>query len=155
MYDLTAADAMSTPFIISGFFTNWLTALVWPFAKSSYFIMYLEMFRTVRWQRYANYIGLFVNWGFYTAVLVATLSFTSPAPGETWQESITSQRYAKMEAWIIPIASINLVIDMYILFLPIIPIVGLRLNAKKKLGVLSIFATGLLYVRTHCVSIRC
>ncbi|KAJ6016992.1 hypothetical protein N7451_000371 [Penicillium sp. IBT 35674x] len=153
MYDLTAADAMCTSFIISGFFTNWLTALVWPFAKSSFFLMYLEMFRTVRWQRYANYIGLFVTWGFYTAVLVATLSFTSPAPGETWQGSLISARYAKMEAWIMPIASINLVIDVYILVLPILPILGLRLSTKKKLGVLAIFATGLLACVASSLSI--
>ncbi|KAJ5934519.1 hypothetical protein N7466_004066 [Penicillium verhagenii] len=153
MYDLTAEDAMCTSFIVSGFFTNWLTALVWPFAKSSFFLLYLEMFRTIRWQRYANYVGLFVNWGFYTAALTATLYYTSPAPGETWQESITSERYAKMEAWIMPIASINLVIDVYILIIPIIPILGLKMNNKKKLGVLSVFATGVLACVASSLSI--
>ncbi|KAJ5653618.1 hypothetical protein N7490_000621 [Penicillium lividum] len=144
MYDLTAADAMQTSFVVSGFLTNWLIALVWPFAKSSFFLIYLEMFDKIPWQRYANYIGLSITWVFYTTVLVATLYFTSPAPGETWQESITSARYAKMKHWIIPIAAINLVFDVYIIVLPIIPILGLSLTTKMKLGVLSIFATGFL-----------
>ncbi|KAJ5745666.1 hypothetical protein N7520_010848 [Penicillium odoratum] len=142
IYDLTAADAMQTSLVVSGFFTNWLTALVWPFAKSSFFLIYLEMFHKIPWQRYANYIGLSITWAFYTTALVATLYFTRPAPGETWQETITSARYAKMKPWIIPIAATNLVLDVYILVLPIIPILGLSLTSKMKLGVLSIFATG-------------
>ncbi|KAJ5938841.1 hypothetical protein N7466_001975 [Penicillium verhagenii] len=143
MYDMSAAQNPDEGFIIT-YFANWMTALVWPFAKSSFFLMYLEMFRTITWQRYAIYFGLFVNWAFYAAILVTILSYTTPAPGQTWAQEFSSLHYDRTLNWAIPISSGNLIIDLYILVLPMAPIWNLQMRIKKRLGVMVIFATGLL-----------
>ncbi|KAJ5945493.1 hypothetical protein N7454_002332 [Penicillium verhagenii] len=143
MYDMSAAQKSDKGFIIT-YFANWMTALVWPFAKSSFFLMYLEMFRTITWQRYAIYFGLFMNWAFYAAILVTILSYTTPAPGQTWAQEFSSLRYDRTLNWAIPISSGNLIIDLYILVLPMAPIWNLQMRIKKRLGVMFIFATGLL-----------
>ncbi|EED20041.1 conserved hypothetical protein [Talaromyces stipitatus ATCC 10500] len=153
MYDLSLAHVSSDAFIISGYFANWVTSIVWGFAKTTFFLMYLSMFQSITWYRYAIYFGLFVNWGFYIAIIIATLYFTSPAPGQTWQESFASPRYAKSLTMTIPIASGSLALDLYILILPMFPIWGLRMDLKKKLGVLSIFGTGVLACVASSLSI--
>jgi hypothetical protein len=126
-----------------GFFTNWTTALVWPFAKSSFFLMYLEIFKPLKWQRYAIYFGLIINWLFYLAVIGATLYFTAPAPGQTWQQSFGTPRYKRAVTMTHPIAIGSLILDLYILLLPIFSVWGLQMKTKKKIGVLAVFATGI------------
>ncbi|KAH8700863.1 hypothetical protein BGW36DRAFT_447692 [Talaromyces proteolyticus] len=153
MYDLSVAHVSSDAFIISGYFSNWVTSIVWGFAKTTFFLMYLTMFQSIRWHRYAVYSGLFVTWGFYIAIIIATLYFTSPAPGQTWQESFTSPRYAKALTMTIPIASGSLALDLYILILPMFPIWGLQMSRKKKVGVLAIFGTGLVACVASSLSI--
>lgn len=123
--------------------TNWTTTVIWPVVKTTFFILYLNLFRLIRWQRYAIYLGLFVNWTFYTIAFIATMYFTAPSPGESWQASFSSPRYAMTFDWTIPIASGSLVLDVYILILPMISVWTLQMNPRKKLGVLAVFATGL------------
>ncbi|OJJ98505.1 hypothetical protein ASPACDRAFT_1857760 [Aspergillus aculeatus ATCC 16872] len=142
VWNLSAAHLMSSQFIIISFFINWVTSIVWPFAKTTFLLMYLDLFKPFRWQRYAIYFGLLVNWGFYIAIAVATLYYTSPAPGQSWQESFLSPRYTGMVPLMIPIAVGNLVLDVYILILPMLSIWRLQMGRKKKFGVAAIFATG-------------
>lgn len=117
---------------------------MWPVVKTTFFLLYLDMFRTIRWQRYAIYFGLFINWGFYVAVLIATLYYISPAPGQSWQASFVSARYNHSLIISIPIAVGSLVLDLYILLLPMAPIWNLQLKLNKRLGVMAVFATGLM-----------
>jgi hypothetical protein len=105
--------------------------------------MYLDIFRPLQYQRLAIYVGLFVNWTFYTLILAVSLAFTSPAPGQSWLDTFTSDRQTHMQKWIMPIAAGNLILDVYILLLPIASVLRLQLTVRKKLAVLSVFATGL------------
>ena len=127
----------------SGFFTNWLTAIVWPFAKLSFFLLYIELFRPMKWLRYCSYAGAVVNVLYYFSILVATLVFTAPAPGQTLQQSVQSQRQAKALTMPVPIASMNLVLDVYILVLPIAGVSKLQLATRRKIAVIGVFSTGL------------
>ena len=54
-----------------------------------------------------------------------------------------------VNCWIVTIANgaINTLIDIYILILPIAMVLRLQLTPRRKLGVLVIFAIGLLYVQ--------
>ena len=83
---------------------------------------------------------------FYFSVIVATLAFTAPAPGETWLEAVYSPRQARVLELPIPIASISLALDIYILLLPIAVVNTLQLTPKKKVGLIAIFLTGIGYV---------
>ena len=117
--------------------------MVWPFAKLSFFIFYLKLFRPNIWLRYAIYFGAFVNCAFYFAVVVFTLCFTAPAPGQTFADAFLSPRYGRMFNTTIPIASGSLVLDLYIFCLPVAGVWNLQLSTRRKLGILAIFLTGL------------
>ncbi|KAK9423448.1 hypothetical protein SUNI508_14028 [Seiridium unicorne] len=142
MWDISVAQTLSDDFLIASFFTNWPTGLVWAFAKTSFFIMYLHIFRPLVWLRRCVYLGLFVNWGFYTAVVIASIYYQAPNPGQTWQEGFMNARYNQSFNMTIPIASGSLVLDTYIFVLPLFAIQSLRLSSRKKLGVMAVFATG-------------
>ncbi|KAL4976057.1 hypothetical protein BDW66DRAFT_60329 [Aspergillus desertorum] len=143
LYNMSLTRFLGDGFIIAGFLANWTTTVVWAFIKTTFLLMYLHIFRPLALQRIAIYLGLLANWTFYTIILIVTLSFTSPAPGQSWAESFLSPRYAKIDPWMMPIAAGSLVLDVYILVLPVAPVWQLRMSTKKKLGVLAVFATGL------------
>ncbi len=108
--------------------------------------MYLQIFGPLPWLRICVYVGLVVNWLFYTIVVISSFVYQVPNPGQTWQEGFTNKRYNDAFHWTIPIASGSLILDTYIFILPVIAILNLQLKIKKKLGVMAVFATGLLYV---------
>ncbi|EAT88234.2 hypothetical protein SNOG_04474 [Parastagonospora nodorum SN15] len=143
MWDISIAHTMSDEFLIPSFFLNWPTALVWAFAKTSFFLMYLDLFSPVKWLRIGCYVGIIVNWGFYIAVIAASLYYNAPSPGQTWLEGSQNPRYAGSFNMTMPIASGSLILDVYILLLPVWVVWNLHLNLTRRLGVIAIFATGL------------
>ena len=126
----------------TGFFSNWVTTIVWPFAKLSFFLLYIQVFRPLKWLRYGSYAGAIVNVLFYFSILVATLAFTVPAPGQTMQQAVQSPRQNRALSVTIPIACVSLVLDVYILVLPIAAVSQLQLSTRRKLGVIAVFMTG-------------
>lgn len=162
MWDISIAHTMSDEFLIvkmaaaqsclmltfiqCSFFLNWPTALVWAFAKTSFFLMYLDLFKPVRWLRIGCYVGLIINWGFYTAVVAASIYFNAPSPGQTWLEGSQNARYTRSFDMTMPIASGSLILDFYILVLPVWVVWNLHLDMRRRLGVLAIFATGLMCI---------
>ncbi|KAF2474020.1 uncharacterized protein BDR25DRAFT_385462, partial [Lindgomyces ingoldianus] len=153
LWDISIAHTMSNDFLIFSFFANWPTALVWAFAKSSFFLMYLDLFKPLHWLRLGVYIGLFLNWGFYIAVIVVSIYFNAPSPGQTWLESAQNPRYTKSFNMTIPIASGSLFLDCYILVLPISVVRKLQFSMRARLGVMAIFATGFLACIASSMSI--
>ncbi|KAI0186878.1 hypothetical protein EV127DRAFT_410828 [Xylaria flabelliformis] len=153
MWDISVAHTLSNDFLIASFFTNWPSGLVWAFAKSSFFLMYLQLFGPLRWLRTGVYVGMIVNWLFYTIVVIASFIYQVPNPGQTWQEGFMNKRYQQSFNWTIPIASGSLILDTYILILPIIAILNLQLKITKKLGAIAVFATGLLACVASSLSI--
>lgn len=120
-----------------------MTALVWPFAKLSFFLLYLQLFYPITWLRHAIYLGASVNVLFYFSIVVATLYYTTPAPGQSWQEVFGSSREAGALRLTLYIASGSLILDIYIFLLPIFGIWNLQLSRSRKFGVGIVFATGL------------
>ncbi|KAJ3571854.1 hypothetical protein NPX13_g5237 [Xylaria arbuscula] len=153
MWDISVAHTLGDDFLIASFFTNWPTGLVWAFAKTSFFLMYLQIFGPLPWLRVCVYIGLTVNWLFYTIVVIASFAYQVPNAGQTWQEGFLNPRYNDAFRWTIPIASGSLILDTYIFILPVIAIFNLQLQVKKKLGVIAVFATGLLACVASSLSI--
>ena len=99
----------------------------------------------MKWLRYSSYAGVTFTALFYAAIDVWVLSVTSPAPGETWQKAAQeNQRMLPEAVWI---ACVGLVLDIYILLLPIAGMKQLQMSRKRKLGIIAVFSTGLLYVR--------
>ena len=125
---------LASDFLVVEKLRNWVTAVVWPFAKLSLCLLYIQLFRPMKWLRYCSYASATVNILFYISVLTATLAFTVPAPGQTLQQVVQSPREAQARSLTIPITSMSLVLDVYILILPIAGVSQLQLPFKQKIG---------------------
>jgi hypothetical protein len=104
--------------------------------------MYLQLFRPLTWVKWTCYVGLFVTWGFYTAIFIASVYYQAPGVGQTWQEGYLNPRYTNIRHMTMPIASGNLILDLYILIIPLIVSWKLQLTRNKRLGLIAIFGTG-------------
>ncbi|CAJ2500629.1 Uu.00g034820.m01.CDS01 [Anthostomella pinea] len=153
MWDISVAHTLSDDFLIASFFTNWPSGLVRAFAKSSFLLMYLQLFSPWAWLRRSAFVGMFLNWGFYTSVIIASIYYQAPNPGQTWQEGFTNERYNKSFYMTLPIASGSLILNTYIFVLPLIAVWNLRLSPRKKIGVMAVFATGLIACVASSLSI--
>jgi large subunit ribosomal protein L36e len=117
--------------------------------KLSLFLLYLRVFAPARWLRYLVYFGIIFNFLFYASNATIQSIYCTPYPGSTWNAFILSQlehtnRCDQIITLSLVQSSVNIVSDVYMLILPIPAVWQLRLQTRQKMGVLSIFATGLL-----------
>ena len=110
--------------------------------KCSFFIQYYMLFRPFRWVRISVWIGATISAVFYVAVTITAFVLESPWPGESLLEDILSWHYFKFAQFSIPTGVIGMLVDWYLLILPIPAVWTLRMSTSKKLGVLIIFMTG-------------
>lgn len=110
--------------------------------KGSLFIQYYLLFRPLRWIRISVWVGVIISTVFYVAVTITAFILTSPWPGESFIEGLLSQHYIKFAQFAIPIGVIGMLVDWYLLILPIPAVWNLKMSTSKKLGVLTIFMTG-------------
>ena len=90
------------------------------------------------------WIGITITTVFYVAASITQIVLTIPRKGESWLLHANShaERAAQMNG--IPFAAVGLVIDVYLLILPIKAVMDLQLPLKRKIGVGMVFLTGLL-----------
>ena len=89
-------------------------------------------------------LGAILTTLFYVSMSVCAIIFTTPRRGETWSHhdgSHLERLYLKLS---IPIACVNLALDLYILILPIIAVAKLQMASRRKVGIILVFMTGLL-----------
>lgn len=110
--------------------------------KCSFFIQYYLLFRPLRWVRISVWIGATISAVFYVAVTVTAFVMESPWPGESSFEGILSWHYLKFAQFSIPTGVIGMLVDWYLLILPIPAVWTLKMSTSKKLGVLIIFMAG-------------
>ncbi|KAH7136042.1 hypothetical protein B0J11DRAFT_177504 [Dendryphion nanum] len=153
MWDITIAHLLSDDFLVASFFINIISGPVWALAKTSFFLMYLQFFGPLKWVKWSCYIGLFITWAFYIAIFIASVYFQAPGYGQTWQEGYQNPRYLLIRQMTMPIAAGNLILDLYILVIPIIVSWKLQLTKNKKLGLIAVFGTGFICVISSTLSI--
>lgn len=110
--------------------------------KSSLFIQYYLLFRPLRWVRIGVWIGATIFGLFSVAVTITGLVLLSPSPGQSLLEDILSWHYLQFAQFAIPTGIIGMLVDWYLLILPIPAVLTLQMSTAKKLGVLIIFMTG-------------
>lgn len=120
--------------------------LIWPTIKTTFFLMYLQLFRPLAWLRRCVYVGLVVVWLWYLGMAITTMVITAPPPGKGWVESFATPRYLLTFKLTVPAASFSLVSDVYILLLPLVAISHLQMSSAKKIGVGAMFSTGFMQV---------
>lgn len=114
------------------------------FAKLSLFLLYLRLFRPSQWTKILIYFGIVTTFAYYTATTVTFGVLCIPRPGESWMESDFSPSCRKSIVMTYIQGVFNVVSDFYLLLLPVPVVWNLQMPLRKKIGVLTIFMTGLL-----------
>ena len=116
-------------------------------AKLSILLMYRRLFDTAGTGKthYVIHILIWANFAFYFPYLGATV-FQCVPRDRIWDPFITKGGCINLLAAFIAASAINVVSDFSILLLPLYRISKLKIPTKRKIGVLAIFAVGLLYV---------
>ena len=109
-----------------------MTEVAFLFTKVTFFLMYLDIFRPMRWMRISSILGAIITTAFYVGIFIANFILTTPLHGETWAEALFKTRSLVLA---VPQAVVGLALDLYILILPIIAISKLQLTPAKRLGV--------------------
>ena len=114
------------------------------FAKLTFFLLYLQIFKPMKSIRYSSYAGATFTIIFYLGVVIFNLICTVPSPGQSWQEATQRKSFAYVTDATVGIAAVGLVLDVVILLLPIHGVMRLQMSGKRKIGVIAVFLTGLL-----------
>lgn len=88
------------------------------------------------------WIGATISVTFYVTVTITGFVLDSPWPEQSFLEDITSWHLLKFTQFSIPTGVIGMLIDWYLLILPIRAVQMLQMSPAKKLGLLILFTTG-------------
>lgn len=131
------------------------------FIKVTLFCLILSAFDPVRKLRLLCYGGILVTVVWYFVNLVIIISSCHPRGGHdriAFLAGMASRKCADTTE-IIQICSIatgvfNVIIDLYIMVIPLPAVAKLNMSRKKKIGVAMIFSAGGVYVN-HVRTLRC
>ncbi|KAI1298853.1 hypothetical protein F5Y03DRAFT_367229 [Xylaria venustula] len=116
------------------------------FIKSTFLILYLRLFHTVRQLRIWILGGLVSIVTFHLLVTILVLDFCIPHEGDGgWGSQKYNSRcginYLRLNT---AQGVVSTLTDFYILAIPVTTVLSLQLSKKKRIGVAAIFLTGLL-----------
>lgn len=117
--------------------------LGWPgifFAKLSILLLYRRIFAITPLTKRLIYIG--IAWAFvaYIPCIVITLYYCIPRTGESWRDIGVPERCTGQPIVLWTVSGVmDLMLDIYLVVLPVPKVMGLNLGRGKKWGVLSVF----------------
>lgn len=114
------------------------------FARLTLFILYFHIFHPNLKLRRWIWIGGLVNTAFYFATSIAQFYYIIPGPEETWISNINLDPNSPHATVGIVASSFGMLSDFYLFTLPAIGITQLQMTKERKLGLISIFGSGLL-----------
>lgn len=94
--------------------------------------------------RYAICSGAIACSAFYFVIEIVGIVFTTPSQGPGFLDAFLSPQSPRTKAISIVAAVFGVISDFYILCLPIPIVWNLRLTVKERLGIITVFMTGLL-----------
>ncbi|MCJ1254964.1 hypothetical protein MMC24_002780 [Lignoscripta atroalba] len=122
--------------------------------KLAIFLLLLHLFSRLRWLRYLVYTGIAITGLFYFSGVIVAFVLCGPSPGQDYLAASMTPRCMKLARYGVAQGVANVLSDFYLLFIPIPAIWSLQLPTRKKIGVSSIFMTGLFACIVSCVSLR-
>ena len=123
------------------------------FTKLTFYLVYLQVFRPMHWLRICIYFGATITTAFYMATGIYWIVSITPRKGQDFIDVAVSPAQLKSLRLSVPVACVGLATDLYLLILPITAVLQLQLPTRRKIGVILIFLTGLMYTSTsHFVS---
>lgn len=117
--------------------------------KITFFILYLHAFGPFSYVRVGAWVGITFTTAFYVTITAYQLVVGIPKPDETLFEHQSMDMAQNKETIILMwVQSIGgLIIDLWILIMPLFEVAKLQMPKRRKFGVVSIFFTGSLSVR--------
>ena len=116
------------------------------FIKITFFILFLQLFRPKLGMRIAIYFGLVFTTVFYFIAFILAFVASIPRPGETIlsHEEFSPAENLEVTAsiWL---PTVGMVIDLYIIILPLYGVSTLHLPLRRKIIAGSGFLTGIVY----------
>lgn len=130
---------------------NWLATLILPFAKVTFLLFYIQVFRPFRWLRILCYFGIIFTTTTFLAFLIAQMALETPHPGESWLQMDEDPRELESLKYLsIPITATSLGVDLYIFVLPMIGVAKLKLSRRRRLEIVPVFLTGFTFDSSYC-----
>ena len=117
------------------------------FSKEAIFLLYLEIFQVKKAMRVAIFTGmLFTGVVYWTGLIIESI-FCAPHVGESWDPLAgRGTRCSKSENWGVAQGACAIVIDVLIFVLPIPVVSRLQLGTRRKVQILAVFMTALMFV---------
>ena len=109
--------------------------------KLTFLVLYLQIFRPMKWLRICIYSGATLSTAFYWSVSTAVFIIASPRSGQTWAEADVVQSTTKVN---IVMAAGGLLVDVGLFILPLVALYKLQLRSTHKIGLTVMFSTGLM-----------
>ncbi|MCJ1379010.1 hypothetical protein MMC17_002109 [Xylographa soralifera] len=153
IWDVYLDKTLNNSSLEQGYITTIMVTPALGLIKFSLFIQYYLLFRPLRWVRISVWIGATISAVFYVTVTIVAFVLDSPWPGESLLEDILSWHYLKFAQFSIPTGVIGMLVDWYLLLLPIPAVLTLQISTAKKFGILIIFMTGGLAAIASTVSL--
>ena len=119
-----------------------LTAPSMLFTKITFLLMYLQLFNRIKPLRFCIYAGMVITSGFYVSVAVAQIYFETPSRHESFWSHRIGPLGKNSLILSVPLSAAGIVIDFYILILPIAVVLRLQLVKRQKVGLYLVFGTG-------------
>ena len=113
------------------------------FAKVALFLLYWRVFSIHSTMRWAIYVGCIYAFFLYWSNLVVTSVYCAPAVNEPWTVAVGVKCKPASVFGVIQ-GTLNVVLDLYLLFLPIPVVMRLQMAPKKRVGIVAVFMTGIL-----------
>ncbi|KAJ8059425.1 hypothetical protein OCU04_012369 [Sclerotinia nivalis] len=152
-WDAPLSKIFATRSIIPLSMMGFLTPLSLGFIKITIFLTYIELFSRNRWIRISCWVGAALTGAFYLAIMIASVIFSFPHSGETYVTHLFSADSNRAIELSIPTAAVGMAIDIYLFIVPLVAVSGLKMKRRKKIGVASLFATGIVAVIASIISL--
>ena len=92
--------------------------------------------------RYQVYAGIALSFALFLSSIIVSCALCTPSPGQAWHDLTTLVKCEKARYYAVPQGVVNVIIDFYLLYLPIPIVWHLNLQKRKRIGVIAIFLTG-------------
>ena len=113
-------------------------------------LLYLQVFRLLRWLRILAYIGAIITGILYVTLPIVYVALCAPRNGQStiaYFVALESHRCSHgYYPMLVPLGFINLFSDLYLLILPLPAVCKLQLPLRRKLAVSTMFLPGVMYV---------
>ena len=113
-------------------------------AKSSLLLLYYRVFAPKKWVPYSIFGAIIFAIGTQMSLNIIDSIYCTPDIGNPWDIRTSLKCAGHARSYTVVQGVANVVLDLFILCLPIPIVWRLQLQLQKKLGIIAVFMTGLL-----------